>query len=216
MKVTIINMKKAHKKRSLAQGAISRTLLILAAVVFVLIIGVFLSIKFAINKNTTNSQNTTTTTTTGTNQTPTPTPQLVYEKQLGDVDFTMESATDLGNILTPSMVKAGYIYNQNLTTTEHFIQVVIGAQDKGKAPLQQFSWQLGNIIDSDGRIFPVDDNAYPWLPKMNTCGAALKPEFDPISCTQIYEVSKVSTGLKIEIQASNSRQKGLLDLNLNR
>ena len=71
----------------------------------------------------------------------------------------------------------------------------------GLANTEANSWTLENIVDSEGRNFvPLQGyNVAPWLPNPDTCGALLKPAFNPTPCTKIYEVSKGSTGLKIRI-----------------
>jgi len=79
--------------------------------------------------------------------------------------------------------------------------VTIGAQNKGTANIEERSWDIENIVDSDGRNFvPLEGYSVdPWLPISNFCGALLKPEFDPVPCTKMYEVSKKSAGLKIRV-----------------
>jgi len=109
-------------------------------------------------------------------------------------------------------------YPPDLVTTEKFIKVTIGAQNKGKSNVLQSSWDIGNIIDSDGRNFiPIINQAYFWLPKIDLCGSILKPEFEPTPCVKIYEVSKASDSLKIEVNAtldlnSSKKQKSFVDL----
>lgn len=135
--------------------------------------------------------------------------KLVYEKQVGDINFTLDSSIDLGNVL-----KAKNQYQKDVTTTERFIQVVVGAQNKGKLTTGPNTWDLVNIIDSDGRIFPnVNNQASFYLPNPNPCGLALKPEFYPVNCTKIYEVAKISKGLKIQITVKDHTTE-LLDLKL--
>ena len=59
---------------------------------------------------------------------------------------------------------------------------------------------MGDIVDSDGRNFvPLQYNIDSWLPDPNLCGALLKPEFEPAPCVKIYEVSRISKGLKIQV-----------------
>ena len=97
--------------------------------------------------------------------------------------------------------------------------MVVGAQNKSKVNLPQYSWDLGNIVDEEGRNFvPITNQAYFWLPVPDLCGALLKPEFDPIPCTRLYEVSKESTKLKIQVltlsATSSKKDQALLDLNV--
>ena len=44
----------------------------------------------------------------------------------------------------------------------------------------------------------------PWLPNPNPCGERLQPAFDPTPCKKIYEVSKESTGLKVEVKTGKN------------
>ena len=136
-------------------------------------------------------------------------PQIpVYEKQVGDIYFILESAQDLGDVL-----KAQNSYQKDITTTERFIKVVVGAQNKGKIATGTYSWDLGNLIDSDGRVFANANNQVSWhLPNPNPCGLSLKPGFYPVNCTKIYEVAKISKGLKVEITVKDKPTE-LLDLN---
>jgi hypothetical protein len=194
-------------------GQASRLLLVLAIVVLVAVVIVFLVIRMA---------------------TPAPKPPTppgpnvelpVYEKQLGNIRFVFETSRNLGNILKASDANIQYAsYLKDLTTTENFIIVTVGAQNKGKENVLDRSWDIQNIVDSDGRNFvPLDQYATgPWIPGISSCGALLKPEFDPTPCTKIYEVSKASTGLKITVVtgknndpnnfSSGSVDTGLLDL----
>lgn len=171
-------------------GQASRLLLVLAVIVLVAVIIVYLVMKMA---------------------TPAPKPpapgadqaQLpVYEAQLGNIRFVFESSRDLGNVLRASEAKGQYnSYLKDLNTAERYIMVTVGAQNKGKYNISERAWDIQNIVDSEGRNF-VSLDQYSiglWLPDGNSCGALLKPEFDPLPCTKIYEVSKVSTGLKINV-----------------
>lgn len=185
-------------------GKISKVLLILAAVVLVAIVIIFLVTRIvASRKSQDSNQNGTTTPTT---QEP---PKPVYEAQLEDIRFLLLTSLDLGNVL-----KAKSTYQRDFTTTEKFIEVVIGAQNKGKNNTEPYSWDMGNIVDSDGRNFiPITNQAYEWLPRPDLCGALLKPEFEPIPCVRIYEVSKESAGLKVEVKITGpKKQSTLLDL----
>jgi len=133
----------------------------------------------------------------------------VYETTVGDIKFTLESSVDLGSVL-----KSTKTYQKDLTTTGRFIKVIIGAQNKGKNETLQFAWEIVNIIDSDGRNFtPITNKAYSFLPQPDLCGAMLKPELAPVPCVRLYEVSKQSTGLKIEVVSESPKiGKSLLDL----
>lgn len=197
-----------------SSGQIARLLLVLAVIIFVAIIITFLILKMSERapKPITGPE--------------TPVVIPVYEKQLGNIKFVFESSRDLGNILKATeVVNREYTTQKDFTTVAKFVEVTIGAQNKGTKNTEQNSWDIGNIIDSENRQFNPLENylVNPWLPVKNLCGALLKPEFPASACTKMYEVSKASTGLKIEVQTginNNSasdfsggrRQVFLLDL----
>jgi len=178
-------------------GQASKLLLVLAIVVLVAVIITFLVLKMA-------EKPAQPVVPTG------PVVQLpVYEQTINGIRFVFESAIDRGQILTASEVTntqyASYQKDLPVSNTgAKFIQVTVGAQNMGTENTQQNAWDMGNIVDSDGRNFvPLDNSSVnSWLPYPNQCGALLKPAFDPTPCTQIYEVSKQSTGLKIVVEAS--------------
>jgi|SRR5581483_10812522 len=181
-----------------SRGAISKTLIIVAALVLVVIITVFFALQLNSMKSKNQSANNSTN-----NSTANQPPQPVYDVTLGDVKYVLQDAQDLGSRLTSSVS-----YISDLTTTERFIQVTVSAENMGKTNTTSGQWDLGNIIDSDGRVFLQDQAAYSFLPKQpQSCGAILKPAFAPISCTRIYEVAKVSTGLKVEVKNSSANKK---------
>jgi len=187
-------------------GKISKVLLILAVALLVVIVIVYIVIRMAVTKNSETSL-----TNPSVTEKPEP-PKPVYEATIGDVRFLFESARDMGNIL-----KASSSYEQDLTTTEKFIKVVIGAQNKGKNNLPQYAWDIGNIVDSDGRNFVPDSRAYYFLPRPDMCGSILKPEFKPTPCMKIYEVSRLSTNLKIEVKVGDSKKQTVfIDLKVTR
>jgi len=183
---------KINKER----GQASRLLLVLAIIVLVAAVIVYLVIKMAEKPASPIDEPTTTV------------PLPVYEQQLGDIRFIFESALDRGGVLRASEVindqyNASYQKNFNVSNTgAKFIQVTIGAQNKGTKNIEQNSWSIENIVDSKGREFvPLDSySVNPWLPNPNLCGSLLKPAFDPTPCVKIYEVSKESTGLKIRVE----------------
>lgn len=200
-------------------GQASRTLLILAAVVLVAVIIVYLVMKMATPppKPPAGNENPTI-------------PMPVYEAKLGDIRFVFMSAIDRGQILRASEItndKYGSYNKKDYPISNpgaKFIRVTVGAQNKGTENIEARAWDIGDIVDSEGRKFvPLDDYTIEqWLPENNSCGILLKPAFDPAPCTKIYEVSKESTGLKITVvtgennQANNLSGKkvmtGLLDL----
>ncbi len=194
-----MNIKKIKK----SSGEVSNLLLILGVALVIVIIVIFVVIRTNAIKNTNNANS----------ASPTGTPKPVYETTIGDVRFVFKSALDLGNVLQSK----NNIYQKDLTTTERFIEVVVGAQNKGKTDTQQNLWDVGNIIDSQGRNFiSINNEAYYFLPSPNLCGAILKPAFDPVPCVKLYEVSKASTGLKIEVNSmsptSSKKQESFMDI----
>jgi hypothetical protein len=193
-------------------GQASRLLLVLAIVVFIAGIIVFLVMKMA---------------------TPAPKPQAqvnntpvasvtgpFYTKQLNNINFIFESATDKGNILSTSEIISNtngqQMQNIDADPGGKFLEVTVGAQNEGKLNTSQGAWDMGNVVDSEGRNFiPLDQNVVgPWLPSQ-MCGALLKPAFDPVPCVKLYEVSNESTGLKITVKNMENAKKPitfLLDL----
>jgi uncharacterized protein (UPF0333 family) len=195
-------------------GQASRLLLVLAVVILVAVIIVYLVMRMA---------------------TPAPKPAApntgsvalpVYEKQLGNIRFVFESSQDLGGTLSVSQANTqNNSYLKDLNTTGRFIMVTVGAQNKGNYNIAERAWDIQNIVDSAGRNFiPDDQNTVgPWLPANNSCGALLKPAFDPAPCTKIYEISNQSDLATLKIQVitgknndpntlSNNPQSALLDL----
>lgn len=186
-------------------GYLSRTLMILAFVVLLAVVLVYGLLKYAgVQKAAQVAKDEA-----GLNEPPKP----VYEATVGDIRFLFDSAIDLGAI-----IKAETLYQQDIFTTEKFIKVTVRAQNKGKIDTTPYAWEMGNIIDSEGRNFIADPNAYPFLPRPDSCGTALKPEFEPTPCVKIYQVSKASTNLKIQVSStsagSSKKQEAFLDLNV--
>ena len=171
-------------------GQVSRLLLVLAIIVLVAVAIVYLIMKMAEQPAA---------------PAPEPdgtAPQPVYEATLGSIRFVFQGARDMGSVLKASEASTQYSsWQKDITTTERFIIVTVGAQNKGKQNVSDRAWDIAEIIDSEGRSF-VPENQYniePWLPEENFCGVLLKPEFDPVPCAKMYEVSKISTGLKIRV-----------------
>jgi len=147
--------------------------------------------------------------------TPTPTPLPVYETVLGNIKFKMEETRDRGSTLLGS--KSRYPeWKEDLTTKEKFIEVKISAQNTGKVNIMEQTWDIGKITDNEGREYEASYEASDWVPADSMCGALLKPAFTPTMCTKIYEVSAVSTGLKIKViyREGNQDKEALLDLGL--
>lgn len=181
---------------SAQRGQASRLLLVLAVIVLVAVVITFLIMRMAEKPP---------------NPAPGPGPEVslpVYEATLGDIRFVFESAIDKGNILKVSDIKnSQYTYSsqKDLSVSNSgakFIKVTIGAQNMGTVNTEQKSWDIEDIVDSEGRHFvPLEGYIIsPWLPNTDLCGTLLKPAFDPTPCTKIYEVSKQSSGFKIKVE----------------
>lgn len=194
-------MKKNH-----SSGEVSRILLILAAAILVLLVVVFVVIKISNSKKAANNQAQNQANGDGKTQVVEP-PKLVRDATLGEIKFILQGVTDRGSVLTSTET-----YDTSIKTTERFIQVTVGAQNQGKNNIEQYGWDLGNIVDSEGRNFLVDQRAYLFIPKPDLCGAILKPAFKPTSCVKIYEVSRQSKGLKLQIINQVQKQSTFLDL----
>ena len=186
---------KNKKLNLLQQGQVARLFLILAIVIFVAVV-----IVFIVMRATTAPIKPIVEEPVG--------PKITYESQIGDVKFTFIEARDMGKVLLGSKSNRPD-WQKNLTTTEKFVIVKIGAQNKGKENVPERIWDIGDIIDSEGRIYePLEQEANPWLPEPNFCSELLKPEFAPLYCTKIYEVSRISTGLKIVVSAFKKQADG--------
>jgi len=167
-------------------GQASRLLLVLAIIILVAIVITYLVMRAAEKppKPVTNEPTVS---------------QPAYEQSLGDIKFIFMQARDMGNVLKGTESRNSS-WQKDLTTTEKFIKVTIGAQNKGLVNIKEQVWNVGDIVDSDGRNFvPLQYNIDSWLPDPNLCGALLKPEFEPAPCVKIYEVSRISKGLKIQV-----------------
>ncbi|MCD6177645.1 hypothetical protein J7K03_00020 [bacterium] len=129
----------------------------------------------------------------------------VYEVEIGNVKFSLKEVKDRGNILLASESKFGY--PQDLTTTERFIEVTIQAQNIGTDDIKEGWWNIGDLVDSEGRRFHYERKFDRWIPEGSECGAVLKPGFAPKSCTKIYEVAKISSGLKVTVSLRQKRPR---------
>lgn len=191
-----------------ASGQASKLLLVLAVVVLAAIIITYLVMRAATAPTPPPVTNTTI-------------PQPIYEQTLGDIKFIFMQARDVGSILRGSNSRNPN-WQKDLPTTERFVVVTIGAQNKGLVNIKEQVWDIGNIVDSEGRNFtPSQYNVDSWLPDPNLCGTLLKPDFQPTPCVKIYEVSKISKGLKIQVVAnkkvgneypSDKKDSALIDL----
>jgi len=137
----------------------------------------------------------------------------VYEITLGDIKFKLKEAKDKGNLLEASEGKYPDRY-KDTTTTERFIRVIISAENIGKESTGVNFWGLKEISDSDGRKFDSSEELKNWATGSSKCGAKLKPGFTPVLCEGVYEVAKISTGLKIKVFNRESSKEGFIDLGL--
>jgi len=185
-------MKFKKSSNLLQAGETSKLFLVLAVIILVAAVIVYLVIKMAEQPSNPVEE-------------PTETAALpVYEQTLENIKFVFESAINHGDTLYASeSVNSTYSssYQTNLTTTENFIEVKVGAQNVGKVNMDAGTWDIENIVDSEGREYvPLEEYSIrAWLPNTDLCGTLLKPSFDPTPCIKIYEVSKKSTGLKIRV-----------------
>ena len=185
-----------------SSGEISRGLLIFGGIIIVAVIISFIVIKVVTRP-------------------PAPPPvedgedevyQPVYEVVIKDVKFTLKTAKNKGNVLRGSESKSPK-WQKDLTTTEKFIEVTIGAENIGKEKTPNYNWDIGEIIDSEGRKFePLGSKVSNWIPKESQCGASLKPAFSSIPCTKIYEVAAVSTDLKVRVFVKEPKEESFVDL----
>ena len=179
-----------------SSGQVSRLLLVLAVIILVAVVIVFLVVRMAEKPKQPVAP-----------PGPEPVPLPVYEKQLSNIRFVFESAIDRGQVLPVSQIINNQYGTSNLKDLQignpgaKFIQVTVGAQNKGTENTVTKAWDIENIVDSQDRNFvPLEGYAInPWLPNPNLCSTLLKPAFDPTPCTKIYEVSKESTGLRIRV-----------------
>ena len=183
-------MKKIKKSSTFSKqsGQVSRLLLVLAIIIFVAAVIVFVVLKAtsAPAKPIVVEQ-------TG--------PKVVYEATLGNIKFTFQEARDMGKTLVGTKSRFPD-WQKNLITTEKYIMVTVGAQNKGKENIPERVWDIGDIVDSEGRKYvPLENIADAWRPDPNLCSTLLKPEFAPTPCVKIYEVSRISAGLKINVSA---------------
>lgn len=137
-------------------------------------------------------------------------PPPVYDLTVNDIRFLSVGAVEEGNTLLGSQSKNPRRQG-DLTTTERYIKVTIGAQNVGKTDTRKGDWDLGSVVDSEGRIYDSVD-ASNWITEQNSCGFILKPSFQPIFCIRYYEVARVARGLKLQV--ISGKGKSLVDLRL--
>jgi hypothetical protein len=193
-----------------SSGQVSKLLLVLAVIVLVAVVITYLIIKMA----------------TPAPKPPTPIgPEVVlpiYEQTLGDIKYIFIEARDMGSILKGSDSRNPQ-WQKDFKTTDRFIKLTVGVQNKGKENIPDRVWDIENIVDSEGRNFVPSNNSdvKSWLPEPDLCENLIKPEFEATPCTKIYEISKSSVGLKIRVTAkkfisgsykSDDKDSALIDL----
>lgn len=139
--------------------------------------------------------------------------ELVYEVEVDDIKFKLKEVKDRGDVLKASESKYPGSIREDLTTTERFVEVTISAQNIGKDNIRSGNWEIKELIDSEGRKFYSSRQLDNWTPEENICGDILKPGFSPTFCVRIYEVAKISTGLKVEVSAKKGGS-ALIDLGI--
>lgn len=143
----------------------------------------------------------------------------VYEATVGNIRFVFLEATDKGDILKGADSNNPQ-WQKDIKTTERFIELVVGAQNVGKVNTEQRVWDVGEIVDSEGRNFiPTIQDSRNWLPEPDLCGSVLQPSFEPTPCKKIYEVAKVSKGLKAKVfiiknGSSTDKEEATIDIKL--
>ncbi|MEK7664927.1 MAG: hypothetical protein AAB361_02180 [Patescibacteria group bacterium] len=136
-------------------------------------------------------------------------PQPIYEQTIEGIRIIFQEAKDFGSVLKGSQSKNPQ-WQEDIKTTEKFIKVTVAAQNKEKENTRSGNWDIENIVDSEGRNYVPMNGVDQWLPEKNLCGNLLKPDFAPIPCAKIYEVSRISAGLKIRVTSFG--KSALIDL----
>lgn len=143
------------------------------------------------------------------------TTEPAYEVVAGDIKFALYGFKDQGNFLRASQTKSSRQVRKDLTTAEKFIEVTISAENIGKDNIKGGSWEIKELVDSEGRKFYSPRETEPWVSEESQCGAVLKPGFSPTLCTNIYEVAKISSGLKVRVYSKEQpREDFFIDLGI--
>lgn len=175
-----------NKKIIYSSGQVARTLLVLAIIVLIAIVISYIIIRKGEEPPP-----------------PPPTnngiPQPVYEETIGNIRFTFQDAINKGKVLRGSQSRYPE-WQKDFKTEEKFIEVVVGAQNIGKENIVANMWNIGDIIDSEGRRFvSLGEEVRNWLAEQDPCATLLKPGFSSTPCKKIYEVAEISKQLKIEV-----------------
>ena len=135
----------------------------------------------------------------------------VTEFKSKNIKVFLAEAEDIGNILLGQDGRNPG--TKDVTTTERFIKVKVFAENIGQEETTSGVWDIGEIVDNEGRKFPYSRGLESWFPADSQCGKNLKPGFTPVFCTRIYEVSKISEGMKIKIMIrGKTSEEGFIDL----
>jgi len=190
-----------------SSGQIAKTLLALAILVLVALVIAYIVVSYAKPRPEPTPG-------------PDPEPLPMYETTIGDIRFVFLEATDEGGTLYGSDSNFPD-WQKDLTTTERFIMLTVGAQNVGKVNTEQNIWKIMDIVDSEGRNYtPSTEEVRGWLPREDLCGEVLKPSFEPTPCIKYYEVAKVATGLKVRVAllknpgGGDAEAEGLIDIKL--
>jgi len=185
-----------------SSGEISKNLLILIGIIIVTVVAIFAIINLTKKPP----------------PPPPPTPkepEPVYATTVGNINFSLKEAKDLGNELLGSESKYSKT-QKDVTTTEKFIELTISAENIGKENTAYGDWDVLELTDSEGRKFSYSRSWDPWISSESKCGDLLKPGFTPTLCTKIYEVAKISTGLKVKITSkigkTGQQEENFIDL----
>ena len=130
-------------------------------------------------------------------------PQPVYETAIGSIKFSLHEAVDIGDALELEETVRPHRLREGIFTREKFVEVSIAAENIGKDNIGEGYWNIMEVIDSEGRRFYPVSGSEAWIRGDSLCGALLKPGFSPTICTKIYEVAKISSGLKVRIYSKD-------------
>lgn len=139
----------------------------------------------------------------------------VYEVELEDkIRFKLQEVKDRGDILRLTEAINPKAAKKDATTSGRFIEVTVSVYNIGKDNIKAGTWGLKDLYDSNGAKFYSSTFYNLWVSGESQCGVLLKPQFPPILCSKIYEVSKVSTGLKVGLYFKDTSKQAFIDLGL--
>lgn len=142
-------------------------------------------------------------------------PELVYEVSLENaIRFQLQEVKDRGNTLKLEECVAPQFLRQDIITTERFIEVKVLVDNIGKDNINPGYWDIKEIYDSEGSKFYSQPAFNFWVSADSGCSTILKPKFTPTLCSKIYEVAKVSSGLKLEVYFKDSKGQTFIDLGI--